>query len=218
MEKSEFYQLFEKIIENIIESRYISIFQIIGKLSISKLEWLKLSVIWRNYRYRYRYRNCQENYRKIIVIEKNDLSLTPSPQSRNAPPLKTAECPNNGSPSSIGNRVWLLAAIGRLCVGDPQFFMVISKKFSSQESCWRSSSALDLDIQPVRLHYIIKKKLYFSSNILIQTVAKKIELFNKFVIISLKFCWGYYNAVSQNIVKRLKISTKNNMYVYKQYV
>ena len=27
MEKSEFYQLFEKIIENIIESRYIGIFQ-----------------------------------------------------------------------------------------------------------------------------------------------------------------------------------------------
>ena len=43
--KSEFCQLFEKIIKNIIESRYISIFQIIGKLSISKLECLKLSVI-----------------------------------------------------------------------------------------------------------------------------------------------------------------------------
>ena len=42
--KSEFCQLFEKIIENIIESRYIGIFQIIGKLSISKLECLKLSV------------------------------------------------------------------------------------------------------------------------------------------------------------------------------
>jgi len=43
--KSEFCQLFEKIIENIIESRYIGIFQIIGKLSISKLDCLKLSVI-----------------------------------------------------------------------------------------------------------------------------------------------------------------------------
>ena len=41
--------------------------------------------IWRNYRYRYRYRNWQENYRKIIVIEKNDLSLTPTHRPSNQP-------------------------------------------------------------------------------------------------------------------------------------
>ena len=35
--KSEFFQLFERIIENIIQSRYIGIYQIIGKLLISKL-------------------------------------------------------------------------------------------------------------------------------------------------------------------------------------
>ena len=74
-QNQNFANFWTKIIEKIIESRYIGIFQIIGKLSISKLDCLKLSVIWRNYRYRYR--NWQENYRKIIVIEKNDLSLTP---------------------------------------------------------------------------------------------------------------------------------------------
>ena len=100
MEKSEFYQLFEKIIENIIESRYIGIFQIIGKLSISKLDCLKLSVIWRNYRYRYRYRNFQENYRKIIVIEKNDLSLTPTQASRSCGTAGPAFL-DSGGPSSI---------------------------------------------------------------------------------------------------------------------
>ena len=46
MAQSEFCQLFEKIIENIIESRYIGIFQIIGKLSILKLDCQKISVIW----------------------------------------------------------------------------------------------------------------------------------------------------------------------------
>ena len=40
---------------------------------ISKLDFLKLLVIWRNYRFR----NCQENYQKIIAIEKNDFLLTP---------------------------------------------------------------------------------------------------------------------------------------------
>ena len=34
-------------------------------------------MIWRNYRYQ----NCWENYRKIIVIKKNDLSLTPIPEA-----------------------------------------------------------------------------------------------------------------------------------------
>ena len=145
--------------------------------------------------------DCADQFLLYGLKEYGYASCTPCPQSRNAPPLKTAECPNNGSPSSIGNGIWLLAAAGRQCVGDPQFFMVISKKNSSQESCWRSSSDLDLDIQPVRLHYIIKKKVYFSSNILIQTVAKKIELFNKCVIISLRFCCGYYNDVSHTLWK-----------------
>jgi len=43
-------------------------FKIIGKLLISKLDCLKLSVIWRSYRYRYQ--NWQKNYRKIFVIKK----------------------------------------------------------------------------------------------------------------------------------------------------
>ena len=52
--------------KEIIECWYIGAFKIIGKLLISKLNFLKLMVIWSNYRYR----NCQENDHTTIVIEK----------------------------------------------------------------------------------------------------------------------------------------------------
>ena len=70
----------EENIEKIIESRYIGIFLIIGKIIDIDMKFLNLSVIWRNYRQNYRYRNWLEIYRKIIDIEKNDLSPTPSPK------------------------------------------------------------------------------------------------------------------------------------------
>ena len=56
-----FFRKIWMLSKEIIESRYIGAFKIIGKLLISKL-----SVIWRNCRYR----NCQENDQTIIVIEK----------------------------------------------------------------------------------------------------------------------------------------------------
>ena len=68
----------EENIEKIIESRYIGIFLIIGKIIDIDMKFLNLSVIWRNYRQNYRYRNWLEIYRKIIDIEKNDLSPTPN--------------------------------------------------------------------------------------------------------------------------------------------
>ena len=68
----------EENIEKIIESRYIGIFLIIGKIIDIDMKFLNLSVIWRNYRQNYRYRNWLEIYRKIIDIEKNDLSPTPT--------------------------------------------------------------------------------------------------------------------------------------------
>ena len=68
----------EENIEKIIESRYIGIFLIIGKIIDIDMKFLNLSVIWRDYRQNYRYRNWLEIYRKIIDIEKNDLSPTPS--------------------------------------------------------------------------------------------------------------------------------------------
>ena len=51
--------------------------QLSTKLSISVEDFLKLSAILGNYRQNYRYRKFTENYRKIIVIEKFDLSPTP---------------------------------------------------------------------------------------------------------------------------------------------
>ena len=68
--------ILQKIWTKIIESWCIRVFQIIGILSTSKLDFQL--VIWRNYRNWYRYRTCQENYRKIIVIGKYDWSLTPN--------------------------------------------------------------------------------------------------------------------------------------------
>ena len=68
----------EEITEKIIESRYIGIFLIIGKIIDIDIKLLNLSVISRNYRHDYRYRIWQEIYRKIIDIEKNDLSPTPT--------------------------------------------------------------------------------------------------------------------------------------------
>ena len=65
--------------------------------------------------------DCADQFLLYGLKEYGYASCTPCPQSRNAPPLKTAECPNNGSPSFIG--IWLLAAAGRQCVGDPQFFL-----------------------------------------------------------------------------------------------
>ena len=61
-------------LEEIIEIRYIGIFPFIGKIIDIDIKLLDLSVIWRNYRYR----NWQEIYRKIIDIDKNDLSPTPT--------------------------------------------------------------------------------------------------------------------------------------------
>ena len=69
------FGFFEEIIEKIIESRYIGIFLIIGKIIDIDIKLLNLSVIWRNYRQHYRYRNWLEIYRKIIDIEKNDVWL-----------------------------------------------------------------------------------------------------------------------------------------------
>ena len=92
------FDVLEEIIGKVIENRYIGIFpiidkiidisrrlpQIIGdfrelsaKLSISVKDFLKLSAILGNYRQNYQYRKWQKNYRKFIVIEKNDLSPTP---------------------------------------------------------------------------------------------------------------------------------------------
>ena len=68
----------EENIEKIIESRYIDIFLIIGKIIDIDIKLLNLSVIWRNYRQNYRYRNWGEIYRLIIDIEENDLLPTPS--------------------------------------------------------------------------------------------------------------------------------------------
>ena len=72
-----FLAFWKKISKKIIESRYIGIFLIIGKIIDIDMKFLNLSVIWRNYRQNYRYRNWLEIYRKIIDIEKNDLSPTP---------------------------------------------------------------------------------------------------------------------------------------------
>ena len=46
----------EENIEKIIESRYIGIFLIIGKIIDIDIKFLNLSVISRNYRHDYRYR------------------------------------------------------------------------------------------------------------------------------------------------------------------
>ena len=72
-----FLAFWKKISKKIIESRYIGIFLIIGKIIDIDMKFLNLSVIWRDYRQNYRYRNWLEIYRKIIDIEKNDLSPTP---------------------------------------------------------------------------------------------------------------------------------------------
>ena len=71
----------EEIIEKIIESRYIGIFLIIGKIIDIDIKLLNLSVISRNYRHDYRYRIWQEIYRKVIDIEKMTYR----------PPLQTAQ-------------------------------------------------------------------------------------------------------------------------------
>ena len=71
------FGILEENVDKIIESRYIGIFLIIGKIINIDMKFLNLSVIWRDYRQNYRYRNWLEIYRKIIAIEKNDLSPTP---------------------------------------------------------------------------------------------------------------------------------------------
>ena len=59
------------------------------------MKFLNLSVIWRNYRQSYRYRNWLEIYLKIIDIEKNDLSPTPTWQccKQQTSPLPTLRPP-----------------------------------------------------------------------------------------------------------------------------
>ena len=80
-----FLSFWKKISKKIIESRYIGIFLIIGKIIDIDMKFLNLSVIWRNYRQNYRYRNWLEIYRKIIDIEKNDLSPTPNHLAQKVP-------------------------------------------------------------------------------------------------------------------------------------
>jgi len=56
---------------------------------------------------------CRDQFRISVLKEYGWASCTPCTQSRNAPPLKTAECPN-GSPGFLGKGVGLLAAAGLL--------------------------------------------------------------------------------------------------------
>ena len=80
-----FWLFGRKYRKKIIESRYIGIFLIIGKIIDIDMKFLNLSVIWRNYRQNYRYRNWLEIYRKVIDIEKNDLSPTPTGECKSNP-------------------------------------------------------------------------------------------------------------------------------------
>ena len=64
--------------QKVIESRYIGHFLIICQIIDIIIHFLKSSVTLRNYRQNYRYQKLKENYRKIIVIKKFDLTPTPS--------------------------------------------------------------------------------------------------------------------------------------------
>ena len=70
----------KKLSEKLSKADISPFVQLSTKLSISVEDFHKLSAISGNYRQSYRYRKLQENYRKFIVIEKNDLSPTPSYQ------------------------------------------------------------------------------------------------------------------------------------------
>ena len=70
----------KKLSEKLSKADISAFVQLSTKLSISVEDFLKLSAILGNYRQSYRYRKLQENYRKFIVIEKNDLSPTPRPE------------------------------------------------------------------------------------------------------------------------------------------
>ena len=67
----------KKLSEKLSKADISAFVQLSTKLSISVEDFHKLSAILGNYRQSYRYRKLQENYRKFIVIEKNDLSPTP---------------------------------------------------------------------------------------------------------------------------------------------
>ena len=70
-----------EFIKKVIESQYIGHFLIIGQIIVISLilgSKLKLSVILRNYWQSYRCQKIKENYQEIIIIEKFELSPTPS--------------------------------------------------------------------------------------------------------------------------------------------
>ena len=64
--------------QKLIESRYIGHFLIICQNIDIIIHFLNSSVTLRNYRQNYWYQKLKENYRKIIVIKKFDLTPTPS--------------------------------------------------------------------------------------------------------------------------------------------
>ena len=73
-----FSTFWKKLLEKLSKADILAFVQLSTKLSISVKDFLKLSVILGIYRQNYRYRKWQGNYRKFIVIEKNDLSPTPN--------------------------------------------------------------------------------------------------------------------------------------------
>ena len=73
-----FWRFWKKLSEKLSKVDISAFFQFFTKLSISVEDSLKLSAIWTNYRLHYQYQKWQENYREFIVIEKNDLSYTPT--------------------------------------------------------------------------------------------------------------------------------------------
>ena len=75
-----FSTFWKKLSEKLSKADISAFVQLSTKLSLSVEDFLKLAAILGNHRQDYRYRKWEENCRKFIVIEKNELSPTPNSQ------------------------------------------------------------------------------------------------------------------------------------------